>query len=703
MFAAMVEHDETQQLSLLPVRAPRRRVETAATAPEQPVAVVQVDTGLPHLDRPFDYLVPADLDADVRPGVRVKVRFAGRDLDGFVLERRAQAEHTGRLAPIRRVVSVEPVLSPTLLTVCREVARRSAGTLGDVLRLAIPPRHAAAERALPEEVTAPPWPPVGEAAEGTEGGDGAGAGTRHPAGAWADHVGGAALLTRLEAGESPSASLLVLPSTDPRRQWAQLLVEACDATLRSGRGAIVVLPDARDVDRVESAVLGRFGRGHHVRLTADQGPQARYTAWLKARRGQVRLVIGTRAAVHAPVVDLGLIAWWDDGDDSHVEPRSPYAHVRTVARVRSEVEGCALLPAGHTRSVAVAELVTSGLLKDVQAPRALVRDRTARLRVAGEGADAERDPTGGRARLPRVAWEAAREGLAQGPVLVQVPRRGYLPALSCDRCRRRARCPACAGPLALERAGSVPQCRWCGRIAARFECPHCGSARLRSAAVGAARTAEELGRTFPGVPVLASGGREVVDGVDHRPRLVVATPGAEPVATEGYAAALLLDAWALLDRPDLDAGEECVRRWTGAVALVRPRRAGGVAVLCGVPSHVTLPAVEALVRWDPAWFAERELAERALLRLPPAAVVGTLTGTHADLTAATEGAPWPASARVLGPLPTSEGGPERLIVSADPADREALTALLRQVRSRWAAGRRGEPVTVRIDPQDPLA
>ena len=89
----------------------------------------------------------------------------------------------------------------------------------------------------------------------------------------------------------------------------------------------------------------------------------------------------------------------------------------------------------------------------------------------------------------------------------------------------------------------------------RFACPECGGFRLRSSVVGARRTAEELGRAFPEVVVRTSGGAEVLDRVPDTPALVIATPGAEPVTERGYAAALLLDAWALLDRPRLDAGE----------------------------------------------------------------------------------------------------------------------------------------------------
>src|SRR2546430_252628 len=107
-------------------------------APVAPVGRVCVDVPLPHLDRPFDYLVPADLDAAARPGVRVRIRFAGQLVDGYLLSRVDASEHPGRLAFLERVVSAEPVLSAEILDLARAVAQRYAGMLADVLRLAVP-------------------------------------------------------------------------------------------------------------------------------------------------------------------------------------------------------------------------------------------------------------------------------------------------------------------------------------------------------------------------------------------------------------------------------------------------------------------------------------------------------------------------------------------------------------------------------------
>jgi len=678
-------------------------------APALPVAAVVVDTGLAHLDRVFEYAVPPEMAGTALPGARVRVRFAGRDLDGFVVELRDRPTHGGRLAPLSRVVSPEPVLTPETLGLCRAVADRYAGVLGDVLRLAVPKRHAAAERALAGEAS-PAQVPVPEP------------------GPWTAYPAGPSFLRRLTAGGAPSASWLALPGQPPELDWPRALAVAAGTALAAGRGALLVVPDHRDVERVDAELGTLLGKGQHVRLTADQGPQARYTAWLKVLRGHVRCVVGTRAAMFAPVHDLGLVVWWDDGDDLLTEPRAPYPHVREVLSLRAARSGAALLGGGFSRSVEVQLAVRDRVLAPVQAAPAAVRQAAPRVVVAGDDLQVERDGAAARAHLPSLAWRTAKKALEDGPVLVQVPRRGYLPSLSCQECREPARCPRCHGPMGLAGSGAAPTCRWCGATygPAGFACPACDARVLRSGVVGARRTAEELGRAFPGVPVRTSGSGEVLGRVGSEPALVIATPGAEPVADGGYAATLLLDAWALLDRPALDASVEALRRWLGAAALTRGTAAGGVVVLAGAPTHTTLPAVEALVRWDPAWLAERELTERTELSLPPVVAMAQVIGPRPAVSQAlAHGEVDPAIER-LGPLPfraARSGAGSRRGAGAgaagpdgDRADESLVQVLLRapldrgpQLAASLAAMRAGrsarkekDSVAVRMDPVDGL-
>ncbi len=699
---------------LLPFGVPSVRAAAVTQSPAQvdPVALVAVDIPLPHLDRPFEYGVPAALSDAAQPGTRVKVRFAGRDVDGFVLERRPVAEHAGRLTPLRRVVSPEPVLTPTVAGLCRTVADRYAGTLADVLRLAVPARHAAAERAVDAEAEIEAVAAAGPGA----------APERGPApeasSAWRRYPAGASLLRRLRQGENPWAAWTALPTTEPSDDWPAAFAEAAQATLDSGRGCLLVVPDHRDVARVDAALTVRLGPGRHLRLTADLGPQMRYTSWLKVRRGLVRCVVGTRAAAFAPVSDLGLVSWWDDGDDLHAEPRAPYPHVRDVLRLRAQREHAALLVGGYARTTQIHAWVATGELPEVRPAEQERRATVPRTVVAGEGLDEERDGPAAHAHLPGAAWRTARAALERGPVLVQVPRRGYVPAVSCQTCRTPARCTRCRGPLGLTARSASPSepvslaCGWCGALCPGFSCATCGGARLRSRATGARRTAEELGRAFPEVPVVTSGAGHVRDTVEDTPTLVIATPGAEPVATGGYAAVLLLDAWASLDRPSLAAAEEAVRRWMAAAALCRDRTAGGVVVLCGAPAHATLPAVEALVRWAPEWFAAREYAERVQLALPPATWMAQLTGSPAAIRGGVAALELPTSAEVLGPLPVPPGRwsapatagadsgvdgeerKERVVVRCPWPDAPAVTAALSGLRVIRSARKERDLLTV---------
>ena len=349
----------------------------------------------------------------------------------------------------------------------------------------------------------------------------------------------------------------------------------------------------------------------------------------------------------APVANLGLVVLWDEGNDLHAEPRAPYPHAREVLALRAYRARSAALFGGFARTAEAALLVSSGWARPLVASRETVRRIAPAVQPAGEAAELARDEAARTARLPSIALRTARAALTDGPVLVQVPRRGYLAAVACERCHRRARCSRCGGPAELPGPQAPLRCGWCGSAVGR-SCRECGHQGLRAVITGARRTAEELGRAFAPARVLTSGGNSVLDAVGREPAVVVATPGAEPVASDGYAAAILLDGWALLGIASLRAAEEALRRWLNAAALVRSADRGGRVV---VVADAGLPAVQALVRWDPVTFADRELAERTELRFPPAARMASVAGTADAVDSLLAGLTLPAHAELLGPLP----------------------------------------------------
>jgi primosomal protein N' (replication factor Y) len=210
--------------------------------------------------------------------------------------------------------------------------------------------------------------------------------------------------------------------------------------------------------------------------------------------------------------------------------------------------------------------------------------------------------------------------------------------------------------------------------------------------LGDTRTAEELGRTFPQTVIARSGGDQVRSTVGPHREIVVATPGAEPVAEGGYAAVVLLDTWLTLARADLRTEEEALRRWLNAGGLVRP---GGRVVAVGDAAQ---PALQALVRWDPAGFAEREIASRREARLPPAARLASITGAAGAVDDVLTVAELPPSADVLGPVPHGEDGEWRVVLRVPRSQGLALSRALGEVQ-RVRSARKLDAVRIQVDPQ----
>jgi primosomal protein N' (replication factor Y) len=725
-------------------RAKSKDARTLRPAADRPVGRIAVDLPLAHLDRPFDYLVPERLADRARPGVRVRIRFAGQRCDGFLIERAEQSDHQGSLRYLEQVVSDEQVLTEEILGLARAVADRYAGTLADVLRLAVPQRHAATEAAAAKRGT--PRRP----ADGVPGGECRALPVRPDAGSWTRYPAGPSFLGALAAGRPARAAWTALPGP----AWPEEIARAAVTTASAGRGAVIVVPDARDLARVDEALAAlvpavheetpdpapaakeTIRRAGYVTLTADLGPAERYRRWLAARHGEAVIVAGTRAAMFAPVRDLGLVVLWDDGDDLLAEPRAPYPNAREVLALRAHRAGAAALIGGFARTTELTQLVQAGWAHELGPGRQTLRAVAPRVRPAADDKELHRDEAATMARLPSLALRTARDALQAGPVLIQVPRRGYLAGIACARCRAQARCTRqageadarCNGPLRLSGPHAAPDCRWCGALATGqgstgqestgqespglgstrlggagqggWRCPRCGHDKLRATITGAGRTAEELGRAFPGVKVRTSGGDLVLPRVPASPALVIATPGAEPLAD--YAAALLLDGWALLSRPTLRAGEETLRRWLAAAALVRP---DGTVL---VHADAALPATQALIRWDPVTFAERDLAERAELGFPPAVRMAAVTGEPAAVATVITGLGGAAKGstfEVLGPVPVEQPAQPgddqvRALVRVPRSEGAALARALQAAQAGRSARKEGGGVRVQLDPPE---
>ncbi|WP_341954819.1 primosomal protein N' [Salinibacterium sp. TMP30] len=618
---------------------------------EASIARVLIDSPLPQLDRLFDYAIPEKLRGEARAGVRVKapLKTLGRLVEGWIVELTDTVGFAGKLSELDSVISPFPVLAPEIWTLARTAADRAAGNAADVLRLGIPKRHARAEKSLPGTTSTSPV-----------------------------HLGSPLTVSYFDAGSvttllaenrraamsAPTGVVEVSPGKWVGR-WAVTMAELASQTLARGSTAILATPDFRDQEQLEAAVAALIPEDRTLRLDARQSVQRRYGNFLRTHDGTAYVIIGNRSAVYAPATQLGLIAVWDDGDSLYSENLSPYIHTRDAALLRQEQQKCALVFMSHSRSTEVQRLVEVGWLA-AMSPGGIRPPK-----VIPSANQVSQDRLAAIARIPSSAWKAARAGLDEGPVLVQVSRPGYAPRLACADCAHTARCTTCAGPLAQRSASSTPSCVWCGALAVKWQCRECDGTRLRMVGSGSARTADELGRAFPGYRVIVADGDHQVTTVSSEPSLVIATRGAEPVAAGGYRAVLLLDGAGMLTRESLRVSEDCLRWWSNAIALAAD---GAPAVIVGVGGSLAT----ALVTWRQEDFASTELADRRELRFPPAIRVATLTGKVALITDALQRLPV-EPLDVLGPVDLPDGVVRTIIrfdYKAGAAVAEQLKALV---------------------------
>ena len=347
---------------------------------------VVVDLPLFHLDRPFAYRVPEKLRGQVRLGSRVKVPFGGRrHVDAWVVGERS--ELPGNTRDLERVLPAPPAFDAGELAFLRWVADRYAATLADTLRLAIPPRVAAAERGLTPPPPAPTPPPPAP-----------------------DDP-----LVRLVLASGPSVlHWRPLPGEDRAERVARLVA----AALATGRGALVLAPEVAAGSGVLDAIRARFPDA--ADLASGLSDRRRYQAWSELRRGWRRVAVGGRSAVFAPVPDLGLIVVDDEANAAYKEQRTPRYHAREVAVRRAVAAGAVCVLISTVPSAEVVAAVKRGRC------HRLVPDRAAERRAAPlvEVVDPH-DEGPAAARIHPRALAALRHAIARGEsAFVLVPRRG---------------------------------------------------------------------------------------------------------------------------------------------------------------------------------------------------------------------------------------------------------------------------------------
>jgi primosomal protein N' (replication factor Y) len=555
---------------------------------ERVIARVAIDSPLPQLDRLFDYSVPQDLRDQIRVGQRVRVRF-GRSknlLDAYVIELDDRTDFDGVLAEVMEIASTNPVLKPEIYELCRRVADRQAVPVSDVLKLALPKYSATVDKSFNIEFQ-----------------------------------------SSAVFGSSERTTKLLRPCViDGASSWVIDFIEQAQTRLQLGQSVLVIAPDFRDHDEFMLHASQVFTESKLISYSSKQTGSKRYHSFMQALSDQGSIVVGSRAAMYAPVNNLGLILILDDGDWSHQEIASPYIHTRDLAFIRQGISKCDIHFAGYARSSELQRLIGIGFLSDQTSPFPAPS-----ISVSEAGV-----------RVDTLAWNLIRAQLPLGPVLVQVASRGVSSSLFCSSCEKRASCSSCNGPLWSDER-SHTRCRWCNAINMNYRC-ECGEQRLRQGRPGSTRTAAEFGKAFAGARIIEANSDSAIARVDSANTIVVATPGSEPMASNGYAGVVILDAQLALAKDSLRATEDAVRVWSNTVAKAAK---DGKSALVGVAGDLA----NQFSLWNQEQISKRELASRVELRFPPAIRMASVTATVEQLALLRENLKMKDRVEQLGPVP----------------------------------------------------
>ena len=613
-------------------REEAKRVDSAQALRDAYVRV-WVDTSVSHLDGTYDYLVPERLSQSVKPGIRVGVPFAGRDVEALVLERSDKSEITN-LKFISSVISEELVATPNLITLISAISKRWICNPFDVIRSAIPARVASVDKAFTAETRS------------------------------------STAKELANKGKGEVTYLHLAPHEDPLMRLSEF------AQKSQAKGSVlIIVPEDRELELLKLEIPGA------LILSSSLSRTQRYSNYLTAINKSGQIIIGTRSAIFLTPPDLTTLIIYRENSQSHYEPRHPGWNVRDIALLRQSEEKLSLYFVGYSPSLEMARSIESGAVN--------ILSKKARLQVSTF-------PQTGSELLPERIFAPIRSALKSGSVLFLVPKKGYASALMCKKCRNLAIC-SCGGKLSRSNQSAPPACVHCSMTFSTWKCKWCNEDKLILLGRGAIRHAEEIGRAFPGFPVINSDADTPVKEVTGKSSLVIATQGMAPRCEGGYSAAVLLEGGSFFSYSDLRGQERSREAFFEAAGQVKI----AVPVLVAIDSSHPISA--AIASWNPAHMYKRELADLESLDLPPFTRSLTVDLVTSEASTVAEGfkkalldSRIPASTKVLGP--SIRGGDKaRIILTASESDFSDLTQFVGEFVKHRAIAKK-EAIQVRIDP-----
>ncbi|MEW6745681.1 MAG: primosomal protein N' [Planctomycetota bacterium] len=629
------------------------------------------------VSKTFDYRVPVALRSRLAEGVRVLVPFGATRKVGTVVRLLDHSELES-VKEILGLVESEPLLTPSLLALCRWMADYYVCGLGEVLDGVVPPavRGGKARSYIIEVILEIPDPDAARLVDELQAVRPKQARVLRILRESSGRLGLNELVARAKVSRSPIDSLqrrgivrlheevvlqdplagvpaeaarpiqlteeqeAALGAIDDaaRRESYQgfllfgvtgsgkteVYLQAIERVVARGLQGIVLVPEISLTPQTVARFKARFQQRLavlHSRLTEAQ----RAEQWRRIRAGEADVVVGARSAVFAPVQRLGLLVVDEEHEPSFKQQQVPRYHARDVALMRGRLEHAPVVLGSATpsleswRNAAAGKLCLLRLSERVGGgalPRSLTVDLGAFLGEAWKGLVTDQL----KAALERTL---AREEQA----ILFLNRRGYAPVAFCGKCREPVRCANCSVALTFHRASRRLICHYCGHEAVpTAACPTCGKGRIRLLGFGTERIEEEVRQLFPQARLARMDSDTMVSRMAHSVVLDKFARGDLDilVGTQMIAKGLdfprvtlvgILMADAALSFPDFRAAERTFQLVAQVAGRAgRSARGGRVVVQSFNPRH---PAILAALEHDYERFAEAESEQRQQIGYPP--------------------------------------------------------------------------------------
>jgi primosomal protein N' (replication factor Y) len=417
---------------------------------------------------------------------------------------------------------------------------------------------------------------------------------------------------------------------------------AMQRALDAGKSALLLVPEIGLTPAMAGQMVAAFA-GEVALLHSQLTPDERAEQWHRIRRGEARIVVGTRSAVFAPLVDLGLIIVDEEHDSSYKQEETPRYHGRDVAVMRAKLNECTVVLGSATPSLESWANAEKGRYALVEM-RARVADRPLPLVELVDMREEFRE-TGQEQIFSRRLMEETQATLDRGEqVILLLNRRGYSSTVLCRSCGEKIECENCAvsmtyhkpvsGNDAIAQPGQRLECHYCGsRRSVPKACPKCESEHLYFLGVGSQQGEERLQELFPTARI-GRMDRDTVRGRSDMERLLARLHGGEInllVGTQmiakghdihGVTLVGVVGADLQLGLPDFRAAERVFQLLTQVSGRAgRGDLIGKVLVQTYHPDHY---AIQFAAKHDYPGFVAKEMQYRRWMHYPPFAVLANV-------------------------------------------------------------------------------